>query len=79
MQAPDPKKELGFWPRAVVAVERVALKSLATGNFAWFVVLAVSVGCIWKLGPQDLKEVLLKVLVTYGWLGYVVAAIVIFA
>jgi len=55
------------------------LKSLSTGNFAWFVLLVISVACIWKLDHKDLKEVLLMVLVTYGWLGYVVAAVAIFA
>ena len=67
-----------FWERATTAVERVAIKSITTGNFGWFVVLAISLGCLWKLDSKDLKEVLLKVLVTYGWMGYVVAGIVIY-
>jgi len=67
-----------FYNRAVAAVEKIALKSLSTGNFAWFVLLAICVFCIWKLSSQDLKEVLLKVLATYGWLGYPVAGITIF-
>lgn len=54
------------------------MKSLATGNFAWFVLLVVSLCLIWKLNSQDLKEVALKVLATYGWLGYPVAGITIF-
>jgi len=64
--------------RALATVEKIALKSLSTGNFAWFVLLALGIAAIWKLDSQDLKEVFLQVLVTYGWLGYPVAGITIF-
>jgi len=40
--------------------------------------LVLGVVCLWRLSSQDLKDVLLKVLVTYGWLGYVVASVTIF-
>lgn len=78
METEDSPKPLNFYNRAVAAVEKIAIKSLTTGNFAWFVLLAIVLGIIWKLDTQDLKEVILKVLVTYGWLGYPVAAITIF-
>ncbi|MGD0615652.1 MAG: hypothetical protein ABSA69_09460 [Verrucomicrobiota bacterium] len=74
----QPDNSESFYCRCVSTVEKVALKSLATGNFAWFVLLAIALACLWKLDHADLKEVLLKVLVTYGWLGYVVAAVTIF-
>ena len=67
-----------FYHRAIAAVEKIAMKSLSTGNFVWFVILAVSIFIVWKLNSPDLKEVLLKVLVTYGWLGYPVAGLTIF-
>jgi hypothetical protein len=38
----------------------------------------ISIFIVSKLTSQDLKEVILKVLVIYGWLGYPVAAITIF-
>ncbi len=75
-KVPDPKP--GFWETSVAAIERIAIKSIATGNFAWFVLLAISPACLWKLDSKDLKEVVLKVLATYGWLGYAVAAVVIY-
>jgi len=78
MNPPEVPQDKGFWSRVVLACERVALKSLATGNFVWFVVLVLGVVCLWRLSSQDLKDVLLKVLVTYGWLGYVVASVTIF-
>ena len=78
MEPGDPQKPTNFYNRAIAAVERIAIKSLTTGNFAWFVLLAICVFSIWKLDSQDLKEVLLKALATYGWLGYPVAAITIF-
>ena len=67
-----------FYHRAIAAVEKIAMKSLSTGNFVWFVILAVSIFIVWKLNSPDLKEVLLKVLVTYGWLGYPVAGLTVF-
>lgn len=78
MQDGDSPKPPSFYNRAIAAVERIALKSLSTGNFAWFVLLAICVFCISKLDSQDLKEILLKVLATYGWLGYPVAGVTIF-
>jgi hypothetical protein len=78
MESDGSQKPPNFYNRAIVAVEKIALKSISTGNFGWFVLLAVCVFCAWKLNSQDLKEVLLKVLATYGWLGYPVAGITIF-
>jgi hypothetical protein len=78
MEPGDSQKPPNFYNRAIAAVERIAMKSLSTGNFVWFVILAISIFAIWKLNSQDLKEVLLKVLATYGWLGYPVAGITIF-
>jgi hypothetical protein len=78
MEPGDRPKLSNYYTRAIEGVERIAIKSLTTGNFAWFVLLAISIFAIWKLDSQDLKEVLLKVLATYGWLGYPVAAITIF-
>jgi heme exporter protein D len=78
MEFLDTKEPPNFRNRVIITVEKVALKSLATGNFAWFVLLAIALGCIWKLGSKDLKEVLLTVLATYGWLGYGVGGITIF-
>lgn len=75
--APDPKS--GYWERAVSAVENIAIKLITTGNFAWFVLLAISLACLWKLDSKDLKEVLLKAIVTYGWLGVPIAGVTIFA
>ena len=75
-EAPNPKP--GYYERSVAAIEKIAIRSIATGNFAWFVLLAISLACLWKLDSKDLKEVLLKVLVTYGWLGYPVAGITIY-
>jgi hypothetical protein len=77
---PDPETSAmeRVYNRLIAAIERIALKSLATGNFAWFVILAIICACIWKLSTSDLKEVLLKVFVTYGWTGYPVAGIAIF-
>ena len=51
---------------------------MATGNFVWFSGLAIICLCVWKLSSSDLKEVLLKVFVTYGWTGYPVAGVTIF-
>lgn len=67
-----------FYDRAVATIEKIAMKSISTGNFGWFVLLFVCGILIWKLDSADLKEVLLKVLATYGWLGYPVAGITIF-
>ncbi len=78
MESGESTKPPNFYNRAVAAVERIAIKSLVTGNFAWFVLLAISLFAISRLNSQDLKEVILKVLATYGWLGYPVAAITIF-
>ncbi len=77
--APDaPSPQPGYYERAIAAIEKIAIKSITTGNFAWFVLLAISLACLWKLDSKDLKEVLLKVLVTYGWLGYPVAGVTIY-
>ena len=73
----QPELPPGFYKQFLRVVEKVALKSLATGNFAWFVLLMISGGLIWKLSSADLKEVLLKVFATLGWLGYVVAGITV--
>jgi hypothetical protein len=62
----------------VSAIERIALKSLATGNFAWFVLLAVTLAAIWRLDAAGLKEVLLQAIGTLGWLGYPVSGITIY-
>jgi hypothetical protein len=78
MEPGNNHKTPSFYSRAVAAVERIAIKSISTGNFGWFVLLSIGVCCIWKLNSQDLKDVLLKVLATYGWLGYPVAGITIF-
>lgn len=78
MEPGNAPKPPTFYNRAVAAIERIAIKSIATGNFGWFVLLAVCASCIWKLNSQDLKDVLLKVLATYGWLGYPVAGVTIF-
>lgn len=78
IQSADLPKTPNFYNRAVAAVEKIALKSLSTGNFAWFVLLAICIFCISKLNSQDLKEILLKVLATYGWLGYPVSGVTIF-
>ena len=75
---PDPRAIVRAWNRLILAGEKVALKSLATGNFAWFGIFAIAAVCAYRLSPSDLKEVMLKVLVTYGWTGYVVAAVTIF-
>jgi hypothetical protein len=78
MESDGSPKPPSFYNRAVAAVEKIALKSLSTGNFAWFVLLAIALFAISKLDSQDLKDVLLKVLATYGWVGYPVAGITIF-
>ena len=78
MATPD-DKDSSHVRRLILALERIGLKSLSTGNFVWFVVLIIGGGCVWKLSPADLKEVLLKVFATYGWLGYVAAAVVVYA
>ncbi|HEY1718058.1 MAG TPA: hypothetical protein VGH42_07155 [Verrucomicrobiae bacterium] len=78
MESDGSPKPPNFYNRAVAAVEKIALKSLSTGNFAWFVLLAIALFAISKLDSQDLKDVLLKVLATYGWVGYPVAGITIF-
>jgi hypothetical protein len=70
------KERLGI--RLIAAVEKIGLKSLSTGNFIWFVALIICALGLWRLDSKDLKEVLLKVLVTYGWTGYVVAGGTIF-
>lgn len=67
-----------FYNRSIAAIERIAMKSISTGNFGWFVLLMICGFCVWKLDSKDLKEVLLRVLATYGWLGYPVAGITIF-
>src|SRR6266404_1142318 len=73
METPDNEP----WSRLILAFEKIGLKALATGNFVWFVILVIGGGCIWKLKPEDLKEILLKVFATYGWLGYLVAAVAV--
>jgi len=78
METPEGGSHPTGWERLIAAIERIGLKSLATGNFVWFVVLIIGGGCVWKLDTGDLKEVLLKVFATYGWLGYVVAGVAIF-
>jgi hypothetical protein len=78
MLDPEPKAMVRVWNRLIAALEKVALKSLATGNFAWFGIFTVSGICICRLSTSDLKDLLLKVLVTYGWLGYPVASMTIF-
>ena len=78
MESDGSPKPPSFYSRAIVAVEKIALKSLSTGNFAWFVLLAIALFAISKLSSQDLKAVLLRVLATYGWVGYPVAGITIF-
>src|SRR5437870_2127643 len=75
---PESSNSTGPWDRLILALERIALKALVTGNFVWFVILVIGGGCVWKLQPEDLKEVLLKVFSAYGWLGYIVAGVVIF-
>jgi hypothetical protein len=75
--AGERETEAGVLRRFVTAFERIAPKAISTGNFGWFVLLVVTSGIVWKLHSQDLKEVLLKVTNTLGWLGYPVAAITI--
>jgi hypothetical protein len=68
MEPGDSQKPPNFYNCAIAAVDRIAMKSLSTGNFVWSVILAISIFAIWKLNSQDLKAVLLKVLATYGYL-----------
>lgn len=63
--------------RFLGVVEKIGLKAIATGNFGWFVLLLIAGGIVWKLQSADLKEVLLKVTTTLGWLGYPVAGVTI--
>ena len=63
-----------FWK----VIEKIGLKSLATGNFGWFVLLIISTSIVWKLNSADLKEVILKVISTIGWVGYAIAPVTIY-
>ena len=76
--ADEPKAPLSGATRIWAVVERIGLKSLATGNFGWFVLLVVAASIVWKLDSADLKEVLLKVASQVGWIGYVIAPVSIF-
>ena len=60
-----------MWKHAISAIERVALKSLTAGNFVWFGAFLVVVCGIFKLDGKDLKELVLSVIATHCWLGYV--------
>jgi hypothetical protein len=72
IQSGGPKPE--FQVQVLAVFERVAMKSLATGNFGWFTVLVIILGCIYKLSSAELKEVLTKLVATFGWLGYFVGS-----
>ena len=64
-----------IWVQGWKTVEKLGLKSIVTGNFGWFIVLVVTVFAIYKLDSKGLKEVLLTVFQSYGWLGWPVALI----
>jgi len=74
----EPKdREEGAIKRFLGVVEKIGLKAIATGNFGWFILLVIAGGIVWKLQSSDLKEVLLRITTTLGWLGYPVAGITI--
>ena len=58
----ESKERESIGKRFLTVFEKLALKSIATGNFGWFVVLVVAGGIIWKMQSEDLKEVLLKMI-----------------
>jgi hypothetical protein len=58
------------WSGWLLALEKIGLKSLSTGNFGWFVLMVVALGMIWKLSSKDLRDVLVIVFHDLGWLGY---------
>lgn len=74
----EPKdRDVSGIKRFLGVLEKIALKAIATGNFGWFVLLIIAGGIVWKLQSADLKEVLLKITTTLGWLGYPVAGVTI--
>lgn len=58
-------------------LEKLGLKSIATGNFGWFVLLIVCVTLMFRLDSVDLKEVAVAAIGKYGWLGYPCAGITV--
>ncbi len=53
-------------------IEKIILKSMSTGNFAWCGLFVIVVYVCYKLSGVELKEVLLSVLAKLCWLGYIV-------